>query len=563
MERLKEGRIEGYPFPNSPLRGAGGETLAGKTTQIHPVIHWAVRPGTGDIRTVVIDAGHGGKDPGCSGSNSREKHIALAVAQGLAARLKAQHPGLQVILTRDEDVFIPLYERAAIANRAHADLFVSIHCNYMPGSSATRGSETYIMGLHTANHNLAVAKRENEAIRLEENYEQNYDYDLNSPEGHILLSMYQSAYLERSVRFAEKVEHHFHATAERKSRGVKQAGFVVLKETALPSALVEIGFLSSGEEETFLLSAAGQDRVADALAAAFADYKREVENGAFISISSLTVAPPVAVSPAAGGPSARPAQVPVAVANPPVATTPPPPTAADYRPATAAAITNEADFHPATVPASARPAGNPQKSPAATAAVADHRPAAPLRPVDSPTADAVRVAAPSSAPQARPAVLDREIMPANPTTNRTTNRGAVVPAAYREPTVAAVPAPYSPPAAAKRSPAPATGQATTPATAPAPESGGTAAPLSYAIQLAASRTPLRTDTPAWQALGYPVEVIQENGYYKYLCGGLQTPRQARAARLQINQGGFPEAYIVAYRGTERLSGAETFKLLQE
>ncbi|MGB3548140.1 MAG: N-acetylmuramoyl-L-alanine amidase, partial [Saprospiraceae bacterium] len=247
---------------------------SGKATQIIPVVHWAVRPGAGDIRTVVIDAGHGGKDPGCSGSNSREKHIALAVAQGLAARLKAQHSGLQVILTRDEDVFIPLYERAAIANRAHADLFVSIHCNYMPGSSATRGSETYIMGLHTANHNLAVAKRENEAIRLEENYEQNYDYDLNSPEGHILLSMYQSAYLERSVRFAEKVEHHFHATAERKSRGVKQAGFVVLKETAMPSALVEIGFLSSGEEETFLLSAEGQDRVADALAAAFADYKR-------------------------------------------------------------------------------------------------------------------------------------------------------------------------------------------------------------------------------------------------------------------------------------------------
>ena len=244
---------------------------------------------------MVIDAGHGGHDPGCSGSSSKEKHIALSIAQKLAAKIRAQFPQVNVILTRDSDVFIPLHERAAIANRNHADLFISIHCNYMPGSSATAGTETYVMGLHTAEYNLQVAKRENAAILLEENYEQHYDYDPNSPEGHILLAMFQNAFMEQSILFAEQVENQLHERAQRKSRGVKQAGFVVLKATSMPSVLIETGFLSNLREEQFLSTEAGQLEIAGSLAVAFAEYKSAMEGTQPLVRNTEPVATPKAV----------------------------------------------------------------------------------------------------------------------------------------------------------------------------------------------------------------------------------------------------------------------------
>ena len=252
------------------------------------------------IRTIVVDAGHGGHDPGCLGAGSQEKHLALAIAKAFAQKVRDQYPDIQVILTRDKDVFIPLHERASIANRANADLFISIHCNAMPpGNGGTAGTETYVMGLHTAEHNLDVAKRENSTILLEDNYERNYDYDPNSPEGHILLSMFQNAYLEQSILFAERVEHHFHATADRKSRGVKQAGFVVLKETAMPSVLVEAGFLTNRKDEAFLKSADGQNLVALAMLNAFSEYKAMLEGE---PAPALATAPPKATAPVATTP---------------------------------------------------------------------------------------------------------------------------------------------------------------------------------------------------------------------------------------------------------------------
>ena len=232
------------------------------------------------LKTIVIDAGHGGHDPGCSGKDAKEKHIALAIAKYLASSMRAKYPQMKVILTRDSDVFIPLYKRAKIANQNQADLFISIHCN-AAASNPTRahGTETFVMGLHTAKQNLDVAKRENAAILLEENYQQNYDYDPNSPEGHIMLSMFQNAYLDQSIQFAEQVEKQFMHFAGRKSRGVKQAGFVVLKATTMPSVLIETGFLTNPDEELYLHNSTGQKAIAQAILNAFSNYKNTVESG--------------------------------------------------------------------------------------------------------------------------------------------------------------------------------------------------------------------------------------------------------------------------------------------
>jgi len=235
-------------------------------------------PSSYQIKTVVIDAGHGGHDPGCHGAHAQEEHITLAIAKKLGDLLRSRFPEIKVVLTRDRDVFIPLYERAEIANRNNADLFISIHCNAMPGkNSGTYGTETYVMGLHTAQYNLDVAKRENAAILLEDNYQKNYDYDPNSPEGHIMISMFQNAYLKQSLQFAELVENNLNLQAKRKSRGVKQAGFVVLKATAMPSVLVEVGFLTNPAEEQFLNGQYGQDQVAGAMLEAFEQYKVKAE----------------------------------------------------------------------------------------------------------------------------------------------------------------------------------------------------------------------------------------------------------------------------------------------
>ncbi len=231
------------------------------------------------INTIVIDAGHGGKDSGTLGKYYQEKKLALNIALKLGEAIQSVYPGIRVIYTRKTDVFIPLNKRAEIANKEKADLFLSIHCNFATYSSRVRGTETYVMGLHTAEYNLEVAKRENASILLEENYKETYGgYDPNSPEGHILLSMFQNAYLEQSILFAEKVENQFGTSGRRKSRGVKQAGFVVLKETAMPSVLIETGFMSNRQEELFLGSEEGQNQIANSVLAAFTAYKREMES---------------------------------------------------------------------------------------------------------------------------------------------------------------------------------------------------------------------------------------------------------------------------------------------
>jgi len=230
------------------------------------------------IKTIVIDAGHGGQDYGCNGKNAYEKNVALSISLKLGALIQEKYPDIKVIYTRKTDVFVELHERAAIANRNNADLFICIHCNANPNTSPY-GSETYVMGLHKTEANLGVAKRENDVILMENDYAQHYDgFDPNNPASHIIFSLYQHAYMEQSILFASKIESYFESHAGRSSRGVKQAGFLVLWKTAMPSVLIETGFLTNATEEKFLASETGQDQVAGSILRAFTDYKSVMEN---------------------------------------------------------------------------------------------------------------------------------------------------------------------------------------------------------------------------------------------------------------------------------------------
>ncbi len=231
-----------------------------------------------NLRTVVIDAGHGGKDPGAIGKNgTREKNVVLAIALGVGQMIKDHYPNVKVIYTRKSDVFIELHERSAISNRNKADLFISIHANALTRRDYY-GTETYVMGLHKSEQNLAVAKRENAVILQEANYEKKYNgFDPSSPLGAIMLENYQNAYLSSSLNFASKVERYF-KKADRISRGVKQAGFLVLWETATPSVLIETGYLSNPTEEAFLASEEGQDKLSKAIFQAFEQYKNDMDN---------------------------------------------------------------------------------------------------------------------------------------------------------------------------------------------------------------------------------------------------------------------------------------------
>ena len=230
------------------------------------------------LKTVVLDAGHGGHDTGALGKNSREKDITLSIVLKLRDYIQQNMKDVKVVLTRDDDTFVELHRRARIANEKKADLFISVHCN-STHSPAVFGAETFVMGLHKSQANLAVAKAENAAILLEDDYVEKYDgFDPNSPEGNIFFNMMQNSFLDKSLAYAGKVQHQFVDNLKMFDRGVKQAGFLVLYKTAMPGVLIETGFISNSREEKFLLSEKGQDQIAYAIYKALRDYKNQIEN---------------------------------------------------------------------------------------------------------------------------------------------------------------------------------------------------------------------------------------------------------------------------------------------
>lgn len=232
--------------------------------------------GKGGVTTVVIDAGHGGKDPGCLGHKAKEKDICLAIALALGRDIEKNCPDVKVIYTRHDDNFVELFQRAEIANKNKADLFISIHCNSSPSPEAY-GVETYVMGLYKSQANLNVAKKENSSILLENDYKKNYGgFDPNSPEAYIIFSLYQNAYIDQSIDLASKIEKQV-GKAGRFGRGVKQAGFLVIYKTTMPSMLVEAGFLTNPNEEAFLLTEEGKNTIAMSIYKAFREYKNERE----------------------------------------------------------------------------------------------------------------------------------------------------------------------------------------------------------------------------------------------------------------------------------------------
>lgn len=230
--------------------------------------------------TVVIDAGHGGKDVGAKGFSSYEKNINLAVALKLGEFITTNMPEVKVIYTRKNDRFIELDERANIANRNKADLFISIHTNSVKKGSSVHGAETYTLGLARSDENLEVAMRENSAILFEDNYEQRYEgFDPNSSESYIIFEFMQNKHMEQSVNFASDIQSHF-KTAKIYDRGVRQAGFLVLRKTSMPSVLIELGFISNRTEEKYMNSERGQKELASCIYRAFKKYKEELDRKA-------------------------------------------------------------------------------------------------------------------------------------------------------------------------------------------------------------------------------------------------------------------------------------------
>lgn len=237
--------------------------------------------------TLVIDAGHGGHDSGAKGSFSYEKNINLNVALAFGRYVERNCPDVKVIYTRKTDVFVPLHKRADIANKNKADVFISIHTNALPAGHIARGLETYTMGMRRSDEKLSAAKRENSVIMIEKDYKEHYEgYDPNSPESTIMFEFIHDRNMSKSVELAKYVQSNVCSVAGRQNKGVKQDVFLVLRETSMPACLIELGFITTPDEERFLNDKDNIDKMAKGIYQAFAKYKNKYDKGFTVPYSS-------------------------------------------------------------------------------------------------------------------------------------------------------------------------------------------------------------------------------------------------------------------------------------
>lgn len=230
--------------------------------------------------TLVVDAGHGGHDAGAKGAFSYEKNINLNVALAFGRLVEDNCPDVRVIYTRKTDVFVPLHRRAEIANKNKADVFISIHTNALPAGHVARGLETYTMGMRRSDEKLSAAMRENSVIMIEKDYKERYEgYDPNSPESTIMFEFLHDRNMSKSVELAKLVQRCVCATATRQNKGVKQDVFLVLRETSMPACLIELGFITTADEEQYLNKAENVDKIAQGIYQAFVTYRKKYDEG--------------------------------------------------------------------------------------------------------------------------------------------------------------------------------------------------------------------------------------------------------------------------------------------
>ncbi len=546
--------------------------------------------------TLVIDAGHGGHDSGAPGAISKEKDINLKVALAFGKMVERNCHDVKVIYTRTTDVFIPLSERANIANRNKADLFISVHTNALDGGKISRGFETYTLGMHRANDNLNVAKRENSVILIEKDYKQRYaGFDPKSSESYIMFELMQDKNMAKSVDLAKLIQSEVCAVSGRVNKGVHQAGFLVLRETSMPSCLIELGFITTPDEEQFLNSADGQNLMAKGIYNAFLKYKKQhgstkiAADGAS-DASDNTPVLAQQTTPATPAPAPKPSTTPKpstststpSSATPKAPSTPKPSSTTESSSSTAhpvatrpfveddtTSVTQFAEQRsvrklpttstaspppatpapppPTTTAAAPRPATPAPQPPATTAAAP--RPATSAPPPPTTTAAAPRPATPASPPPATTAAAPRPATPAPPPTplpsSDTVRVTATIPPPPTQPTPVTSQQPVAQDSPSVPSPTP---------VAPPLEAGGR--PI-FKVQIAANSLQLPVDDAVFKGL-QGVDMYVENDLYKYTVGATPDFEEISQLRKTVSEL-FPQAFIIAFRDGMKIPLAQAIK----
>ena len=553
--------------------------------------------------TLVIDAGHGGHDSGAPGAISKEKDINLKVALAFGKMVERNCQDVKVIYTRTTDVFIPLSERANIANRNKADLFISVHTNALDGGKISRGFETYTLGMHRANDNLNVAKRENSVILIEKDYKQRYaGFDPKSSESYIMFELMQDKNMAKSVDLAKLIQSEVCAVSGRVNKGVHQAGFLVLRETSMPSCLIELGFITTPDEEQFLNSADGQNLMAKGIYNAFLKYKKQhgstkiaadgasdaSDNTPVLAQQTIPVAPAPASRPSTS--TTKPSSTPKpststsapSSATPKAPSTPKPSSTTESSSSTAhpvatrpfveddtTSVTQFAEQRSVRKLPTTSTASPPSATPAPpppTAIAAAPRPATPAPPPPTTTAAAPRPATPAPPPPTTTAAAPRPATPAppQPTTTATAPR-PVTPAPPPTPlpssdtvrvTATISPPPTQPSPVTSQHPVAQDSPSVPPPTSIAPplEAGGR--PI-FKVQIAANSLQLPVDDAVFKGL-QGVDMYVENDLYKYTVGATPDFEEISQLRKTVSEL-FPQAFIIAFRDGMKIPLAQAIK----